>query len=81
MGIAFMDSFPERITLFEDGVYPGTSRFESTRRVKTIEQYDLLELREFLGMNQIYVSKEDYEDVRNFILERVPEKARRRSVK
>jgi|GEM_PF-2201517 len=59
----------------------GTSRFASTRRVKTVEKYDLLDLREFFGMNQIYVSKNDYENVRAFILERVPEKARRRSTK
>lgn len=53
----------------------GTSRFESTRRVKAVEKYDLLDLREFLGMNQIYVPKEDYADVKAFILARIPEKA------
>lgn len=59
----------------------GTSRFESTRRVKRIRKYDVLDLREWFGMNQVYVPKEDYDYVRDFILARVPEKARMRSQK
>lgn len=59
----------------------GVSRFENARRLKTVEKYDLLDLREFFGMNQIYVPKEDYEAVRDFMLERMPEKARMRSEK
>lgn len=59
----------------------GTSRFECTRRVKQVRRYDLLDLREWFGMNQIYVPPEDYEYVRDFILERVSEKARMRSQK
>ena len=59
----------------------GTSRFESTRRVKRIRKYDVLDLREWFGTNQIYVPREDYEYVRDFILARVSEKARMRSQK
>ena len=59
----------------------GTSRFESTRRVKRSRKYDVLDLREWFGMNQVYVPKEDYDYVRDFILARVPEKARMRSQK
>jgi len=55
----------------------GTTRFDSVRRVKRYPQYDLIDLREWFGMNQIYVSGEDYPFVRDFILERVREKARR----
>ena len=47
------------------------------RRVKQFPQYDLIDLREWFGMNQIYVDAEDYPFVRDFILERVREKARR----
>lgn len=59
----------------------GTSRFESIRRVKRIRKYDLLDLREWFGMNQVYVPAEDYDYVRDFILARIPEKARMRSQK
>lgn len=38
--------------------------------------HDLIDLRQFLGMNQIYVGPEDYPFVRDFILERVRKKAR-----
>jgi len=57
----------------------GTSRFDSVRRIKRVPKYDVLDLREWFGMNQIYVSPEDYDFVLGFILERVPEKARLRS--
>ncbi|MBQ8955242.1 MAG: hypothetical protein IJ048_14140 [Clostridia bacterium] len=57
----------------------GTSRFDSTRRVKILPKYDLLDLREWFGMNQIYVNSEDYEFVKGFILEHIPDKARERS--
>ena len=57
----------------------GTSRFESTRRVKILPERDLLDLREWFGMNQIYVPGEDYGFVKDFILERIPQKARDRS--
>ena len=59
----------------------GASRFEFTRRVKRVRRNDLLDLREWFGMNQIYVPPEDYDYVRDFILARIPEKARMRSQK
>ena len=59
----------------------GVSRFESTRRVKQVRKYDVLDLREWFGMNQIYVPAEDYDYVRDFMLARVSEKARLRSQK
>ena len=59
----------------------GTTRFDAVRRVKVLPAFDLLDLREWFGMNQIYVPREDYEYVRDFILARVSEKARMRSQK
>ena len=57
----------------------GTSRFESTRRVKLFPDSDVIDLREWFGMNQIFVNPGDYAFVRDYILARVPEKARDRS--
>jgi len=57
----------------------GTSRFDAARRVKIVEKCDVLDIREFFGMNQIYVPPEDFEYVKEFILARIPEKARIRS--
>ena len=57
----------------------GTSRFDSVRRVKCVPGLDLLDLREWFGMNQIYVPGEDYAFVRDFIFARVSDKARSRS--
>jgi len=54
----------------------GTTSFDSVRRVKLLADLDLIDLRQLLGMNQIYVNAEDYPFVRDFILERVREKAR-----
>lgn len=59
----------------------GTSRFEFASRVKRVRKYDVLDMREFMSMNQIYVPGEDYDYVRDFILSRIPEKARLRSQK
>lgn len=58
----------------------GTIRFESTRRVKILPKHDLLDLREWFGMNQIFVPGEDYAFVRDFILARIPPNARERSM-
>ena len=54
----------------------GTTSFDSVRRVRLHPDHDLIDLREFFGMNQIYVGPEDYSFVRDFILERVRERAR-----
>lgn len=54
----------------------GTTSFDSVRRVRLHPDHDLIDLREFLGMNQIYAGAEDYPFVRDFILEHVREKAR-----
>ena len=54
----------------------GITSFDSVRRVRLHPDYDLIDLREFLGMNQIYVELEDYPFVRDFILERMKERAR-----
>ena len=59
----------------------GTSRFESARRVKQVRKYDVLDVREWFGMNQVYVPAEGYDYVRDFMLARVSEKARQRSQK
>ena len=55
----------------------GTTRFESVRRVKCIEACDVIDLREWFGMNQIYIPEADYALVRDFILARVRDSARR----
>ena len=57
----------------------GASRFDSTRRVKLFPDSDVIDLREWFGMNQIFVSPGDYAFVRDYILARVPEKTRDRS--
>ena len=57
----------------------GASTFKLTTRVKVLEQYDLLDIREWFGMNQVFVPKEDFESVKQFILERISDKARYRS--
>ena len=54
----------------------GITRFDSVRRARLHPDHDLIDLRELLSMNQIYVGPEDYPFVRDFILERVREKAR-----
>ena len=58
----------------------GTTRFESVRRVKVVEDCDVLDLRGFMSMNQIFVPREDFDAVKTFILEHVSEKARDRSL-
>ena len=57
----------------------GTSRFMSTGWVTLVSKWDVLDLREFMGMNQVYVPKEDYDCVKQFILAHVSEKARLKS--
>lgn len=56
----------------------GNTPFRGVRKVKLSEKYDVINLRSIGGMNQIYVGKEDYPFVCDFILSRVPEKTRRR---
>ena len=57
----------------------GTTAFSVITRVKTCPEDDVIDLREWFGMNQIYVNREDYAFVLDFIRERISEKARRRS--
>lgn len=54
----------------------GTTLFSSVRRVKLHPECDVIDLRELFGMNQIYVNAEDYPFVRDFIMDRVPERAK-----
>lgn len=54
----------------------GTTRFDAVRKARLYPDYDLIDLRGLFSMNQIYVNREDYAFVRDFILERVREKAR-----
>ena len=55
----------------------GTTAFSAVRRVRLYPKCDVIDLREWFGMNQIYVNGEDYAFVRDFILSHVPEKAGR----
>lgn len=57
----------------------GKTTFASVRRVRQHPKCDVIALSALFGMNQIYVRPEDYPLVVNYILERVPEKARNRS--
>ncbi|MBR2571816.1 MAG: hypothetical protein IKE30_06755 [Clostridia bacterium] len=57
----------------------GTSRFDSLRRIRCFPENDVIDLREWFAMNQIFVPAEEYAFVRDFILERISEKARNRS--
>ena len=55
----------------------GTTAFSNVTRVKLCPEDDVIDLREWFGLNQIYVGQEDYTFVRDFIMARVREKARR----
>ena len=52
------------------------THFDAVRKARPHPEHDLIDLRGFFIMNQIYVGPEDYPFVRDFILERVREKAR-----
>ena len=56
----------------------GITRFSDITSLRLYPDDDVIALREWFGMNQIYVPREDYPFVRDYILSRVPEKARRR---
>lgn len=55
---------------------PDATGFESVSRVTLHPEDDVINLREFFIMHQVYVGAEDYSFVRDFISERVREKAR-----
>ena len=57
----------------------GKTAFADVTRIRQYPDDDVIDLREWFGMNQIYVPKEDYAFVRDFMLARIPEKARNRS--
>ena len=57
----------------------GTTAFANVTRVRLFPDDDVIDLWEWFGMNQIYVPREDYALVRDFMLARVSEKARNRS--
>ena len=54
----------------------GKTAFSLVRHVRQHPEWDVLDLREWFGMNQIYVRPEDYGFVRDFILAHVRESAR-----
>ena len=54
----------------------GITPFDSVRKARPQPDHDLIDLRQIFVRNQIYVNREDYAFVRDFILERVREKAR-----
>lgn len=54
----------------------GVTSFSAVRRVRLYPEQDVINLLEWFGMNQIYVSKADYLFVKDFILAHVREKAR-----
>ena len=57
----------------------GKTAFPDITRIRLFPDDDVIDLWEWFGMNQIYVPREDYALVRDFILARVSEKARNRS--
>lgn len=55
----------------------GFTYFENVRKVKELPKYDIINLREVVGCNQIWVCPEDYAFVLDYIKCRIPERARR----
>lgn len=55
----------------------GLTYFSNVHGVGEHPKWDALNLREFLSANQIWVGPEDYAFVRDYILERVPDKAKK----
>ncbi len=67
--------------LTEDHVrWVGTGRtdfvysFRSLRAVRVLADEDIIEIRQLLGVMQVYVPHEDFGFVQDFILRRLPEK-------
>ena len=56
----------------------GTTYFSNVTRVRPHPEWDVINLREWFGMNQIYVNAEDYGFVRDFIFEHVRDKVKNR---
>ncbi|MBQ6373802.1 MAG: hypothetical protein IJJ45_04865 [Clostridia bacterium] len=57
----------------------GRTFFSSVTRMRVHPEYQVIDLREWFGMNQIYVCDEDFAFVRDFIRDHISEKARARS--
>ena len=57
----------------------GLTPFSTVRRVKRCPRWEVIELRILFGMNQIFVPAGDDALVLKYMLERVPDRARRRS--
>ncbi len=57
-----------------------SSSFENTTRVLVKKWYNCLHLRQLLGYNLIYVNKEDFDFVWEYIKARIPEKCKVRSL-
>ena len=57
----------------------GTTALSAVRRVNAVPESDVIDLREWFGMNQIYVNAEDYPFVLEHIMARISQKARDRS--
>ena len=54
----------------------GFTQFSRVRGVREHPRYDALNLRCLTGANQIWIPPEDYDFVRDYILQRVPDRAR-----
>ena len=55
----------------------GFTWFTNVRGMKAHPEWDSVNLREFMGGNQIWIPAEDYDFVKEFIWTHIPEKARR----
>ena len=53
----------------------GCTRFQSVRTMTERPEHDAINLRELMGANQIWIPRADYEFVRGFIAERIPDRA------
>ena len=53
-----------------------TTEFARVRRVKVFPRRGLIKVNQLLSKNQVYAAPEDFEFVRDYILQHVPEKAR-----
>ena len=55
--------------------------FSKTRKVRFFPRRDLIKIRQLLFCNQVYAKKEDFSFVQSYILQRVPDKAKPKSLR
>ena len=56
----------------------GCTLFQSVRAMTERPEHDAINLRELMGANQLWIPRADYEFVRDFIAQRIPDRAKAR---